>query len=673
MRRTSLLTALLIALSYAALAGGSTFRLAPLFTDNMVLQQKSLVPVWGKGIPGSHVAIATSWKNSAAATVTPAGTWEAKITTPGAGGPFEVQVVSMDSTATLRNVLVGEVWLCSGQSNMEMPLEGWPPDTILDAQSEIARSANPSIRLFMVKRAYSAVPEDACVGTWTECTPATSTLFSATAYFFGRSIQRTLGVPVGLVLSSWGGTKIESWISGPALAHVPQYDSVLALIRTTQESLNVRQAWLRTFPAVDLSGRDPHARWRNLSLGDEACAAPAFPDSTWHTMRLPTLWERTEVGEFDGVVWFRKQVNIPRPWLHRDLVLELGPVDDIDVSYVNGKTVGAHEEEGAWNVPRVYAVPAGLVDTTLLTLAVRVIDYGGGGGIYGPAASMRIHPAGGDESVALAGDWKYLPVADYTGDRLALMGWRGQQFFRRPHLPYDFSGYSPTALFNAMIAPLAPYTLAGAIWYQGESNADAPAMYRTLFPLMIGNWRDAFRSPALPFYFVQIAPYSYGAVIHSEFLRESQFMTLGVKNTGMAVTLDIGDAHAIHPPNKQEVGRRLALWALARHYGKSVTYTGPLYRSVRIRGGSMELSFDHTEGGLVVTQSRTGSGFSIAGEDHVFVPAGVVVSGNRLIVSSPCVARPQAVRYAFSNEAGGTLFNGAGLPSPSFRTDGWEK
>ena len=672
--RTTLPIALLFAFFHCALSGGSSLRLAPLFTDGMVLQQRSCVPIWGKGTPGSHIAISASWNIRAMATVSGEGAWHACIKTPRAGGPFEVRIESPDSTVTLRNVLTGEVWLCAGQSNMELPLQGWPPDSILDAQTEIEQSADPAMRMFTVERTYSAVPEEVCAGKWAECSPATSPLFSATAFFFGRNLRQTLGVPIGLIFSSWGGTKIETWMSAPTLARLPEYDSVLGEIQVTREGLKVLRAWLQAFPVIEVSSRDPYSRWQNLPLGDEACSAPSFVDTLWHTMRLPTYWERTEVGEFDGVVWFRKHVTIPCSWLYRDLVLELGPVHDIDITYVNGRKVGAHEAEWTWNIPRIYTVPKDLVDTTALTLAVRVIDYGGGGGgIYGTAASMRIHPAGSEECISLAGDWNYLPVAEYLGERLYVFGWRDHQFFSRPHLPYGFSGYSPTVLFNGMIAPLAPYALAGVIWYQGESNAEAPRMYRTLFPLMIGNWRNAFRSSGLPFYFVQIAPYRYGPTIHSEFLREAQFMTLGVRNTGMAVTLDIGDTHHSHPPNKQEVGRRLALWALVRRYGKALPYSGPLYRSSRVRAGTMDLAFDHAEGGLIVTQSRTGSGFQIAGEDQVFKPARVSVSGNRVVVSSPYVPHPRAVRYAFANEAEATFFNGAGLPSPSFRTDDWER
>jgi sialate O-acetylesterase len=343
----------------------------------------------------------------------------------------------------------------------------------------------------------------------------------------------------------------------------------------------------------------------------------------------------------------------------------------MDAAFVNGVRVGDHEKEGAWSVARVYPVPGRSVDSTIVNIAVRVIDNGGGGGIYGAAKLMTIHPRDEEEGVSLAGEWKYLPVADYRGGMLYVFGPKGEHFFRRPHLPFDFSGYAPTALYNGMIAPLAPYALAGAIWYQGESNAGAPLLYRTLFPRMIESWRTTFSRPLLPFYYVQIAPYVYDARTQSERLRESQFLTLGVKNTGMAVTMDIGNVRDIHPANKQEVGRRLALWALARTYGKRLSFSGPLYRSARYLTDRVELSFDQTAAGLVVTQSESGNGFQIAGEDRVFKPADLVVRGSKLLVSNPGVLHPRAVRYAFSNTAQATLFNTEGLPSPSFRTDDW--
>lgn len=665
--------ALLLALCLqAALSQETPFRLASLFGDKMVLQQKKSVPIWGRGTPGTSIVVRASWKKEASARVGPDSLWKLTIRTPRAGGPYELEILHDGTALTLKDILIGEVWLCSGQSNMEMPLEGWPPDTVLHAADEIRHSAYPEIRLFKTRRAYSSTPESRVGGEWVECSPATSPGFSATAYFFGRDLYQNLHVPIGLIASSWGGTAVESWTSGEFLAKVPGFDSTLQLIGATARAVGGLMSWLGQYPVIDVSARPPSARWQGLSLQDDECSSPAYDDRRWPVMKLPTLWEKTGLGEFDGVVWFRKTVTIPAEWVRKECVLELGPVDDMDVAYVNGQKVGAHEKEGQWRVPRVYPIPANLADTTIL-LAVRVTDSGGGGGIYGSEASMSIHPASGDGRVSLAGEWKYLPVADYRGDDLYSYGAKGEPFLQRPKLPMDFSAYSPTALYNGMIAPFVPCALAGVIWYQGEANTGKPEQYRQLFPLMIENWRQAFNAPGLPFYYVQIAPFDYGKKTGSEYLREAQLRTLSVKNTGMAVTLDIGNFLNIHPSNKQDVGLRLALWALKKNYGKNIIFSGPQYRSSRTFKGRMELTFDYAEGGLVLVGSGGGNQFLIAGEDRVFKPADVSVKGNILIVSNPDVANPQAVRYAFTNGGQATLFNTVGLPSSSFRTDDWSR
>jgi sialate O-acetylesterase len=596
------------------------------------------------------------------------------VKTPAAGGPARIEIRHDHTTFFLSNVLIGEVWLCSGQSNMEMPLEGWPPnDTIANASQEISNSLlYPTLRVFTVKRAFSPVSESLCEGAWADCSPATAPGFSATAYFFGKALQQALKVPVGLIHSSWGGTPVESWMSADTLARFPGYDTVVQKIRLSVDSLRSLQRWLARCPTIDVRQRDQSARWRDLAFNDSTCATRKSIDSSWHEMNLPVLWERTSLGEFDGAVWFRKQVAIPAGWVHRDLVLELGPIDDVDVTYVNGRKVGSHEEEGMWKVDRTYRVPASFVDSTLVQIAVRVIDFQGGGGIWGQEKALNLHPEGDGQRVGLSGLWKYLPVAEYRGHQFFVFGAEGQAFDKRPHLPVDISGYSPTALYNAMITPLAPFTIRGAIWYQGEANTKNPALYRLLFPSMIENWRSTFRNDKLPFYYVQIAPYEYGPATASQLLREAQFATLALPNTGMAVTLDIGNPANIHPANKQDVGKRLALWALAKTYKKNVAFSGPLYTSMKTKKGSIELSFDHAGKTLILRDEGHGNGFQISGPDRIFMDARVRVQGNKLIVSHPDISSPQAVRYAFTNTSGATLFNKEGLPSPSFRTDTWE-
>jgi sialate O-acetylesterase len=663
----------LFCFSASTISQQRVFSVAPVIADSMVLQQQSHVPLWGRGTPGADIRLQTTWGANAATKVNSDSTWMLKVHTPKAGGPHQLVIRHNDTTLTIKSVLVGEVWLCSGQSNMEMPLAGWPPaDTILNAAEEIEHSLSPNIRLFAVRRAFSPVLESACDGSWRVCSPLTSREFSAAAYFFGKKLYETLQVPIGLIQSTWGGTPAESWISAQFLSRIPEYDTTLQKLRGSAEGWHRVLSWLDQYPIIDMRQRRGEGRWKELSFQDEGCPSRSYNDSEWRTMHLPTLWEATEVGNLDGVVWFRKQVTIPPDWVHKNLVLELGPIDDIDVTFVNGAKVGSHEKEGAWNVNRIYAVPGRINDSTLVQIAVRVIDFGGGGGIYGDPKLMSLHPEGSEQRVSLAGDWKYLPVAEYLRNALYVLGAKGNQYETRPRLPIDISANTPTALYNGMISPLIPYSIRGVIWYQGESNVGNPKLYKKLFPLLIENWRSDFRTGDFPFYYVQIAPYDYGSASRSQYLREAQTSALSVKNTGMAVTLDIGNPKNIHPANKQDVGERLALWALAKTYKRNVAYSGPIYKSMRKLKGSIELQFDHAEKGLVLTGSVQGNGFQIAGADRVFKAATVEVRGNKLIVSHPDIANPEAVRYAFSNTPDATLFNTDGLPAPSFRTDDWE-
>ena len=649
------------------------FHLASLFTDNMVFQQATRSPIWGTGSAGSTVRVDASWGASSETRVAADGTWMLTLQAPAAGGPYSLTVRHADTTCVLRNVLAGEVWLCSGQSNMEMPLEGWPPtDTIMNAAQEIANSAHAGIRLFTVTRTFAVSPQTRCEGAWVECSPQTTPSFSATAYFFGRKLHETLRVPVGLIHASWGGTPVEAWTSADSLAGVAEYAEPLRRIADSQESMRALDAWRHRYPVISVADMPAETRWRGLDFRDGLCAGADYPDSAWSEMTLPRVWETSELGNFDGAVWFRKRVEISPSWVNRDLVLRLGPVDDMDLTYVNGQKVGGYEVEGMSKVERVYSIPTALVRGTTLSIAVRVIDNQGGGGIFGEAARFQIEADSLGTALSLAGAWKYLPVAEYRAKTFYVFGAAAEEFRTRPHVPLEFSAYSPTSLFNGMIAPLVPFALRGVIWYQGESNTGNPTLYRRLFPLMIANWRSAFRLESMPFYYVQIAPYAYEPPTRSELLREVQLQCLDVKNSGMAVTLDIGNAHNIHPANKQAVGNRLALWALAKTYGKSLQYSGPLYRSMKKEKKRIVLSFDNTGSNLVLRPDDAGNGFQVAGKDRVFRDARVEVRAMKLAVWHPNIPAPEAVRYGFSNTPPATLFNSSGLPAPSFRTDDWE-
>jgi len=644
--------------------------LPAIFSDNMVLQHSSTVTIWGWADNDETITVRGNWGETATVYADNSGRWEASLSTGEPGGPYQLTIANNRDTVQLDDVLLGEVWLCSGQSNMEMPLQGWPPQSPIPNSDKIIASADhPDIRLFTVNRAMAAQPEEDCRGVWQKCTSNTAATFSAAAYFFGRKLRQELNVPIGLVHSSWGGTPIESWMSAEALGTLEAFQPVIRKINASIDEIDAYDQWLDDHPQINIRGM-PGNPWATLELEDEMCALPEFDDSRWNTMVLPTLWEESELGQFDGIVWFRRTVEIPGEWSDRDLLLSLGPVDDMDATYFNGERIGAIEQEGFWEKERRYTVPAEVVQTGMNTVAVRVIDNGGGGGIYGD--QPRIHPKEDQTDViSLTGFWKYLPVAEYRDSRLFLFGIKNEEFLSRPEVPITVSQNTPTFLYNGMIAPVVPYSIRGVIWYQGESNTGNPEQYRTLFPTMIRDWRNQFAQGTFPFYYVQIAPYAYGEESESQRLREAQFQTLSVPNTGMAVTLDIGEVQDIHPSNKQEVGRRLALWALANTYDHHVVYSGPLYRSMETKNGEIILQFDYVNDGLKA-KGEALEHFRIAGPDSVFRPARAEIRGEKVVVWHPEIGAPVAVRYAWNNTSEASLFNDAGLPASSFRTDDWD-
>jgi sialate O-acetylesterase len=668
--------ALLIPISlimFFNLYGKNMIDIPSVFSDNMVLQQNSEANFWGKAEASSNLNVTGSWGSSANTIVKSDGTFLVKLKTPTAGGPYQVYLQIGDTTIIYKNVLIGEVWICSGQSNMEMPLMGWPPnDLITNSEVEIKNANNNEIRFFTVTRAVSNVKEFNCTGSWDELTPESAASFSATAYFFGKKLYEELKIPIGLIHTSWGGTPAEAWTSNEYLKTLGDFNEVLDKMKNSEEEYTQYKKWLKSHPTIDLKNNNSETRWENLSFNDQNCPLSDYDETNWKEMNLPTLWESTEVGNFDGVVWFRKKIVIPDSWKNQELILNLGPIDDMDRTYVNGKLVGAHEKDGFWQKDRIYNIPKELVQLNDLMISVRVLDNQGGGGIYGKKEQLNIHPSNSDEIILLAGIWKYLPVAEYRESKFYVFGGDKNDYYQKPIVSVEISAYTPTTLYNAMIHPLIPYNLRGAIWYQGESNTENPKQYATLFPLMIKNWRADWQLGDFPFYFVQIAPYNYGEQTHSEFLRESQLKSLSVPNTGMAVTLDIGNPQNIHPGNKAAVGERLALLALAKTYSKKNNYSGPVYKSMKIQKDKIALMFDFAKSGLVIKELNGENNFVVAGKDKIFQKAQVKIERNKLIVFSDEVKSPVSVRYAFTNTSEATLFNKDGLPASSFRTDGWE-
>lgn len=647
--------------------------LPSIFSDNMVLQQKSNVNFWGKAEANLDVTLTGSWGEQTKSVAKSDGTFALKLKTPKAGGPYTVSLQIGDNTITYRNVLIGEVWICSGQSNMEMPLIGWPPASLIDGSDEAIKNANnDNIRLFTVTRAISVKKENNCTGNWDMMTSTTAANFSATAFFFGTKLYNELKVPIGLIHASWGGTPAEAWTDAEHLQQLGDFNTIIEDIKNSEADYAEYTKWLNAHRIIDVRNKDIEIRWQNLNCDDDSVSNLNFDDSNWKIMKLPGGWENSEVGTFDGIIWFRKKIQIPDTWKNQDLVLNLGPIDDCDRTFVNGKLVGAYEKDGFWQTDRTYKVAKEIVQSNELEIAVRVTDTQGGGGLWGVPEKLNLQLESTKETISLVGEWKYLPVAEYREQKFYVFGVEKNNFYEKPKLKFELSPYSPTTLYNAMINPIVPYNIKGAIWYQGEANTGNPKQYQKLFPMMIQSWRDSWQLGDFPFYYVQIAPYNYGSQTFSELLREAQFKSLSVKNSGMVVTLDIGNPNDIHPSNKKDVGERLAFWALAKTYNKKVNYTGPVYKSMKVEKSKIKLTFDFAKSGLVIKELNGENNFMIAGSDKAFKKANVKVEGNKLIVFSDEVKNPVAVRYAFTNISEATLFNKYGLPSSSFRTDDWE-
>ena len=647
MRNKCILFAALLMLSGAISA---KVVLPPMFSYKMVLQQQADAPIWGEAKPMKTVKVTTSWDGKTYETqADKEGKWKLSVRTPEAGGPYELTLTD-GQKLVLKNVMIGEVWICSGQSNMEMPLEGW--GKIMNYKKEVSAADHPNIRLLHVEHVTSTQPEsDIKVrdNGWQVCSPQTIPNFSATAYFFGREISEKQNVPVGLIHTSWGGTNVESWISGKVLQEMPDFSNVVEEVRAMPDKTAMKAEYLKTLEA-----------WNNrvdegFAAGKPVRAEVSLDDSNWAKMKFPGMVEEQGLNGFDGLIWLRRTVDIPASWAGKKVQLILGTIDDNDITYWNGQEVG---RTTGYTIQRNYTVPGKLVKAGQLSLAIRIVDTGGGCGMPN---DLYLRSANG-EQISLAGEWKYQVAADARKE-----GMPPKDMSENPNLP--------TSLYNAMIHPLVPYGIRGAIWYQGENNASRAYQYRELFPLVIENWRKDWGKD-FPFYFVQLANFKPVSPepVDSDWaeLREAQTRTLSVANTGMAVIIDKGEANDIHPKDKQAVGHRLALIARAKTYGEQIPYSGPMYHSYEVDGDKIILSFDHTEGGLKSGDGKALQGFSIAGRDHKFHWAKAEIQGDKIVVSSPEVLYPVAVRYGWSDNPVCNLYNGAGLPASPFRTDDWK-
>ena len=620
-------------------------RLPRLFADGMVLQRQVRLPVWGWSAPGAAVTVALDGFTRSA-TATPSGSWRVTLPPQSAGGPHRLVARAGADSVVVRDVLIGDVWVASGQSNME-----WPLVNTTGAAATIAAASDSRIRHFKVPTSFAQAPAtDLAGGSWAVADSQHVGAFSAVAYYFARDLRTTVGVPIGIVNTTWGGSRIETWMSRAALG----LDSAKWAAMWREEEASQRRsveklrAKIGDLPTTDAGLVDGRAVW----------ADPALDESGWQPINVPALWEQQGYDGLDGVAWYRAAFDLTAGEAARGVRLGLGAIDDADITWVNGVEVGRTNN---YSAPRLYDVPARALHAGRNVVAVRVEDTGGGGGIWGDSASV------------------FLDVGDAR--RPLRAGWKLRVGAASVNLDGQHVNKVPTIVYNKMVHPLLGFPIKGVIWYQGESNADSAAdarKYAPLFRTMIQSWRREWGSGEFPFLWVQLAnfmapdtqPPSQSAWA---ILRDAQTATLALPKTGQAVIIDLGEANDIHPRNKLDVGVRLALAARHVAYGQPVEHIGPTHRSHAVARNTMIVTFDHVGGGLV-THAKDGTvgGFAIAGQDRRFVWADARIEGNRVIVSHPDVASPVAVRYAWGNNpTTASLYGRSGLPAVPFRTDVW--
>ena len=638
---------LLTVLCLVFLSVSAEVKLPKIFSSNMVLQQGMEIPVWGWADKGEEI---TAMFNGASirAVAGEDGRWILKLPVQDYGGPY-ILTIKGSNTITFKNVMIGEVWVCSGQSNME-----WPLANAKNGAEEVAVANYPKIRLFTVPRRVAQFPEDDLEsGEWMECTPKTAATFSAVGYFFGLNLLEKLDVPIGLIHTSWGGTVAETWTSPEMIRMDPDFKEPLQELQQMdlEAYRKEKEQKLRQLLGGELPTEDP-----GLKNGEAVWAAPNLNDQEWNSIHVPGLWEEQGYIDIDGIAWYRKEINLTEEQTQSDLQLHLGKIDDSDITFLNGFEVG--ETINAYDEDRVYTIDKKLVKPGKNMIVVRVDDTGGGGGLWGDPKNQFV--AIGQDRIDLSGDWKF---------KIAKAVLR--------NIDMGPNSY-PTLLYNGMINPIVPFGIKGAIWYQGESNASRAMQYRRIFPNMIEDWRSHWGQGNFPFLFVQLANYMKPdrQPADSEWaeLREAQTRTLELPNTGMASAIDIGEADDIHPRNKQDVGKRLALNAFKVAYDMDLVYTGPMYESVEFKDGKAYITFTETGSGLAV-KDKYGyvKAFAIAGADREFHWAKAeIINPNTVVVQSYAVPDPVAVRFGWANNPDDlNLYNLEELPANPFRTDDW--
>ena len=626
-----------------------------------------MVNIWGESLPNREIKLNCEWGEELILQSENNGKWAGKLKTPEAGGPFLITLKSGNEIIKINDVLIGEVWLASGQSNMDMPVKGWPPnDPIDNSDYEISNANFPMIRMFNVEKVFTKNPSKKIQGQWNPASPEFVGNFSATAYFFACEIYKKLDIPVGIIHSSWGGSPAEAWTSKLKLNNLGLFSETMDIFNKGASEIDIKN-WFKKFPSINI----PKQKYPNdllkiefneLQFSVDDLSQYVIDDQSWEEHILPGRFDDLISSQFDGAFWFRKLVFIDD--ISQDYILSMGYVDDMDKTYINGNFVGGLSGFGVAHTEREYKIPKSYLNKGNNLIAIRAIDTGGPGFFKGP---MQLSNKLGSV-ISIEGKWKYQPIAEMYDGKYFIYEIGADISDRISFL--KLNPFLPTVLFNGMINPIIPFSIKGVIWYQGESNVGRAEQYEKLFPGMIADWRNRWNIE-FPFYYAQIAPYRYNKdpKMHvSQKLRDAQRKTLNLSKTGMAVTLDIGDFDNIHPSNKQEVGNRLARLALNNEYGFELIPSGPILKSARVIKNLIKIEFEHVGSGLVNQKAKINQ-FEIASDDRQFFEANVLLKEKYIYVSSDIVKNPKYVRYAWSDTPEASLFNSEGLPASSFMID----
>ena len=672
--------------------------LASIFSDSLVLQQMYDTALWGKSKPNEIITVKGSWGKEASTQSNEKGDWELKLSTPKAGGPYTITIQTSNNSILLKDVMIGEVWLSSGQSNMEWKMNQCV-NCIDNQDEEISKVNNNEIRMFTVPMDLSG--ELIKKSKWLVANPKNAEEFSATAYYFARKLNKELKIPIGIVNTSWGGTRVEAWTSNRKLMSIPatndkipKYDDYdlfeKELIRlndsiklVVQNKFGFKTVEIPKWTEDETLWKSYKKEWSSLDVGDKEFKKVDFDDSNWSQWeskytdygninyqsegRFESAFEESNKLLSDGVIWFRTKIIIDDISEDYQLVVEKG-IDDTDQTYFNGELIG---NTFSWSRKRSYNIPKELLKKGENILAIRITDRIGGGGFN----SHVIIKNSKIKKQLVFSEFKFKHHAFIiNASSVIIHNLSHEELIKKSsylldNIPMQYrindpNGYS--ALFKKMLTPVMPYTIKGTIWYQGESNVDNNYEYQELFTGMIEDWRENWGYD-FSFYYVQIAPFKYGVFQESQKLREAQRKTLKTTSkTGMVVLMDIGEEEDIHPHNKQDVGKRLALLALEKDYEYDIISSGPLYKSHEIFKNYIDIDFENKGSGL--QSNGILKDFEIAEDNMVYQKAKAEIIDNKVRVSSSMIKYPKHVRYGWKNWTVGTLFNKEGLPASSFNS-----